>query len=200
MQQEYIRQQLSELITSLEALKEQAAGEVSRVAELCTAALREGRKIIFCGNGGSAAQSQHLAAELVGRYKIDRPAMNALSLTVDTSNLTAIANDYGYDVIFARQLEGVGQSGDVLIGLSTSGNSRNVLLAFEKAKQMGIHTVALTGRRGGQMQQAAEIAIPVPADTSAHIQEMHIALGHLICDLIEQAFYSPAHAAAAPHA
>ena len=189
MMHTYIHRQLEELITALSELKSHAAGDVERVVALCTAALRGGRKIIFCGNGGSAAQAQHLAAELVGRYKIDRPAMNALSLTVDTSNLTAIANDYGYDTVFARQLEGVGRPGDVLIGLSTSGNSRNVLLAFEKARKMGIHTVALVGRGGGRMGAEAELAISVPADSSAHIQEMHIALGHLVCDLIEKAFY-----------
>lgn len=190
--QEYIKEQIDELITALGELKQAAVGDIPRVVKLCTTALRDGHKIIFCGNGGSAAQSQHLAAELVGRYKLDRPAMNSLSLTVDTSNLTAIGNDYGYDVIFARQLEGVGQRGDVLIGLSTSGNSRNVLLAFEKARQMGIHTVALVGRQGGQMQQQAELSLAVPADTSAHIQEMHIAIGHLICDLIEKEFYAHA--------
>lgn len=190
MQEDYIRQGLSELIHCLETLKNgESPAAVRSVVELCCAALRAGRKIIFCGNGGSAAQSQHLAAELVGRYKLDRPAMNALSLTVDTSNLTAIGNDYGFDTVFARQLEGVGQRGDVLIGLSTSGNSRNVLLAFEKARRMGIHTVALVGSRGGSMQQLAELAIAVPAATSAHIQELHLTLGHLICDLIEKDFY-----------
>lgn len=186
--QAYIEHEFSELISCLEKLKKHA-GEVQRIAERCTEALRAGNKIIFCGNGGSAAQAQHLAAELVGRYKIDRPAMNALSLTVDTSNLTAIGNDYGYDVIFSRQLEGVGRAGDVLIGLSTSGNSKNVILAFEQARKMGIHTVALSGRSGGQMAEMADQAIIAPADTSAHIQEMHITIGHLICDLVEQAFY-----------
>lgn len=191
MQENYIRQELSELIKGLESLQQsEATSVVYRVAELCIGALRSGHKVIFCGNGGSAAQSQHLAAELVGRYKLDRPAMNSISLTVDTSNLTAIGNDYGYDVVFARQLEGVGQNGDVLIGLSTSGNSRNILLAFEKAKQMGIHTVALVGRSGGRMKEEADISIAVPADTSAHIQEMHITLGHLICDLIEKIIFT----------
>lgn len=186
--QQYIETQFCELISCLEELKNSSAA-IREVAQLCISALRAGHKIIFCGNGGSAAQAQHLAAELVGRYKIDRPAMNALSLTVDTSNITAIANDYGYDVIFSRQLEGVGRRGDVLIGLSTSGNSKNVLLAFEKARQMGVHTVAFSGRKGGQMATEADIAILAPADSSAHIQEMHIAIGHLVCDLIEKAFY-----------
>lgn len=184
----YIETQFDELIRSAEAMKAQAAA-VAQVAELCISALRTGGKIIFCGNGGSAAQSQHLAAELVGRYKLERPAMNSLSLTVDTSNLTAIGNDYGYDVIFSRQLEGVGRSGDVLIGLSTSGNSRNVVLAFEQAARMGIHTVALVGRKGGRMAEMADLAISAPADTSAHIQELHITIGHLICDLIEKSIY-----------
>ena len=187
----YIVSQFDELIRSAEEMKAQAAA-VAKAAELCLASLRAGGKIIFCGNGGSAAQSQHLAAELVGRYKLDRPAMNALSLTVDTSNLTAIGNDYGYDVIFSRQLQGVGKSGDVLIGLSTSGNSPNVLRAFEQAAQMGIHTVALVGRSGGRMAQVAELSIAAPVDTSAHIQELHIAIGHLICDLIEKGLYGNA--------
>ena len=185
----YIEEQFDELAQCATAAKEQAAA-IAQVAELCLAALRKGGKIIFCGNGGSAAQSQHLAAELVGRYRMERPAMNALSLTVDTSNLTAIGNDYGYDVIFSRQLEGVGRPGDVLIGLSTSGNSKNVLLAFEQAARMGIHTVALVGRKGGQMAAAADCAIHAPADTSAHIQELHITIGHLICDLIEKGMYA----------
>lgn len=188
---EYIENQFDELSRCAEAMKTQAA-EVAAAAQLCLEALRNGGKVIFCGNGGSAAQSQHLAAELVGRYRMERPAMNSLSLTVDTSNLTAIGNDYGYDVIFARQLEGVGRSGDVLVGLSTSGNSKNVLLAFQQAAKMGIRTVALVGRKGGSMAQAADLAICAPADTSAHIQELHIAIGHLICDLIEKGMYAAA--------
>ena len=119
--QEYINAQFDELTCGVAELKQQTP-EIEKIANVCTDALRRGHKIIFCGNGGSAAQSQHLAAELVGRYKMNRPAMNSISLTVDTSNLTAIGNDYGYDVIFSRQLEGVGQGGDILIGLSTSGN------------------------------------------------------------------------------
>ena len=168
--QKYIENQFDELSADVAELKT-LAPTIAQVAEICTNAIRNWHKIIFCGNGGSAAQSQHLAAELVGRYKLERPAMNSISLTVDTSNLTAIGNDYGYDVVFSRQLEGVGQAGDVLIGLSTSGNSKNVVLAFEMAKKK------------------ADYALPVPADTSAHIQEMHIAIGHLICDLIERNIY-----------
>jgi D-sedoheptulose 7-phosphate isomerase len=185
----YIDDQFNELSEQLQQLRTQSE-KVEEIASVCIAALQNGHKIIWCGNGGSAAQSQHLAAELVGRYKINRPAMNSISLTVDTSNLTAIGNDYGYDVVFSRQLEGVGQKGDVLVGLSTSGNSKNVVLAFEQAKKTGITTVALVGAKGGMMKDMADYALCVPATTSAHIQEMHIATGHLICDLIERAFYA----------
>lgn len=185
---EYISGQIEELSGQLQQLKEMS-GTVAEIAEICIKALESGHKIIWCGNGGSAAQAQHLAAELVGRYKINRPAMNSLSLTVDTSNLTAIGNDYGYDVVFSRQLEGVGQQGDVLVGLSTSGNSKNVVLAFEQAKKTGIKTIALVGAKGGVMRDMADVALCVPGMTSAHIQEMHITVGHLICDLIEKAFY-----------
>jgi D-sedoheptulose 7-phosphate isomerase len=185
---QYIESQFEQLSKQLLELKSESE-TVVKIADMCVNALRNGHKVIWCGNGGSAAQSQHLAAELVGRYKLDRPAMNSISLTVDTSNLTAIGNDYGYDVVFSRQLQGVGQSGDILIGLSTSGNSKNVLLAFEMAKQKDIKTVALVGARGGAMRDMADISLCVPADTSAHIQEIHITVGHLICDLIEQEFY-----------
>lgn len=187
--QEYIKNQFVELSEQLQKLQI-SAPDVEKIAEVCIEAIKKGNKIIWCGNGGSAAQSQHLAAELVGRYKINRPAMNSISLTVDTSNITAIGNDYGYDVVFSRQLEGVGQKGDVLVGLSTSGNSKNVVLAFEQAQKMGITTVGLVGNKGGIMKDMADYYIAVPADTSAHIQEMHIAIGHLICDLIEKEFYA----------
>ncbi len=162
------------------------AGQVECLATLCTDALKNGHKIMFCGNGGSAADSQHLAAELVGRYKMNRPAMNAMALTVDTSILTAVGNDYGYDTVFSRQVEGVGQAGDVLVGLSTSGNSRNIVLAFELAKEKGITTVALTGQGGGAMKEMADYCLAVPGGATNNIQEMHIAVGHLICELVER--------------
>ena len=189
--QTYIEKQFEELSGQLQELKIMAP-QVVKIANMCIEAIKNGHKVIWCGNGGSAAQSQHLAAELVGRYKFNRPAMNSISLTVDTSNLTAIGNDYGYDVVFSRQLEGVGQKGDVLIGLSTSGNSKNVVLAFEQAKKMEITTIALVGATGGIMKEIADCSLCVPATTSAHIQEMHITIGHLVCDLIEKAFYGNA--------
>ena len=162
------------------------APQIEQAAAMCIEALRRGNKIMFCGNGGSAADSQHLAAELVGRYKMNRPAMNAVALTVDTSILTAVGNDYGYDTIFERQVEGIGKEGDVLVGLSTSGNSKNVLLAFAKAKKQGIKTLALTGNAGGKMKEEADLTINVPSDTTNNIQEMHIAVGHLLCGVIEK--------------
>ena len=162
------------------------APQIQEVPAVCIDALKKGHKIMFCGNGGSAADSQHLAAELVGRYKMNRPAMNALALTVDTSILTAVGNDYGYDTIFERQVEGLGKSGDVLIGLSTSGNSKNVLAAFDMAKKKGITTVAMTGQSGGKMKEQADFTINVPSDVTNNIQEMHIAVGHLLCGVIEK--------------
>ena len=187
--QTYVIEQLEQLSRAAADLCS-LAPQIEQAAQMCLSALHDRHKIIFCGNGGSAAQSQHLAAELVGRYKLDRPALPALSLTVDTSNITAIANDYSYEQIFARQLEGVGCAGDVLIGLSTSGNSRNVTLAMQQAKGMGVRTIALVGAKGGEMATLADLALAVPADTSAHIQELHIAAGHLICDLIESSLYA----------
>lgn len=162
------------------------APQIEKVAALCIETLKKGNKIMFCGNGGSAADSQHLAAELVGRYKMNRPAMNAIALTVDSSILTAVGNDFGYDTIFERQIEGIGKSGDVLIGLSTSGNSKNVVLAFELARKKDIKTVALTGHSGGKMKGIADFTINVPSDVTNNIQEMHIAVGHLLCGVIEK--------------
>ena len=163
---------------------------IQEAVDLSLEALRNGSKIIFCGNGGSASQAQHLTAELVGRYKMERTALNAISLTVDTSNLTAIANDYGYENVFSRQLEGVGRSGDVLYGLSTSGNSENIVRAFKKAKEMGILTVALVGDKLCKMEELADITIKVPALTSNNIQEMHLAVGHIICGEIEKQMFA----------
>lgn len=159
---------------------------IEKVAKVCVDSINAGGKIMFCGNGGSAADSQHLAAELVGRYKINRPALNSVALTTDTSILTAVGNDFGYDTIFERQVEGIGKKGDVLVGLSTSGNSKNVLLAMDKAKAMGITTVSMTGEAGGKMKENADFAINVPSDTTNHIQEMHIAVGHILCGIIEK--------------
>ena len=189
MNTDWLKQELHGLADSIQQLAGQAE-VLQRIAELCTDCLKKGGKVMFCGNGGSAADSQHLAAEFVGRYKMERPAMNSVALTVDTSLLTAIGNDYGYDDVFRRQVEGIGRAGDVLIGLSTSGNSRNVLLAFEQARKMGISTVAFTGCGGGKMKEQADVALAVPASVTNHIQELHITSGHLICELVEKAMYA----------
>lgn len=185
---ELIRAELRSVAAAFNELADMADG-LAAVARVCAEALKSGRQILFCGNGGSAADAQHLAAELVGRYKLERPAMSALALTVDTSVLTAVANDYGYEEVFRRQVEGLGHAGDVLFGLSTSGNSANVLRAMEQAKRMNMATVALTGRHGGKMAAAADYALCVPAETTNHIQEMHIACGHLVCELAERALH-----------
>ncbi len=181
--------EVDSLIEALQALKALET-DVAAVVEICVDALKAGKKVVFCGNGGSASQAQHLAAELVGRYKINRPAMNSISLTVDTSALTAIGNDYGFDVVFARQIEGVGNAGDVLIGLSTSGSSKNVVAAFESAKRKGIKTVAFVGAKPCAMKDLADATIAVPADVSNKIQEMHLVVGHYLCGEIEKRFYS----------
>lgn len=188
MKTEWVNSEVQVLTESLKALSERA-GDIVRIAELCVASLKSGGKVMFCGNGGSAADSQHLAAELVGRYKMERTALASVALTVDTSILTAIGNDYGYDDVFRRQVEGIGRAGDVLIGLSTSGNSRNVVLAFEQAASMGITTVAFTGSGGGRMKELADVCLDVPASVTNHIQELHITSGHLVCELVEKAMF-----------
>jgi D-sedoheptulose 7-phosphate isomerase len=159
---------------------------VAIATETVVHALQRSNKIVFCGNGGSAADAQHLAAELIGRYLVDRAPLPALALTVDTSALTAIANDYSFDEVFARQLRGIGREGDVLVAISTSGNSKNVLRAIEVARESGIKTIGLTGRAGGLMRQLCDVCICVPSDRTNHIQEMHIAVGHVICGEVER--------------
>jgi D-sedoheptulose 7-phosphate isomerase len=160
--------------------------DVAKAAELCGNAIATGGKIIFCGNGGSAADSQHIAAELVGRLVDDRPALAALSLTTDTSALTCVGNDYGYDQVFSRQLAAVGRTGDVLVAISTSGNSGNVMKAVEVAQQLGIKTVGLLGRDGGTMASMVDVPVVVPSPFTARIQEAHIFIGHTLCAMIEK--------------
>lgn len=179
--------EITALAEAMSRLAEGASDKVAAIAEVCIQALRDGGKVMFCGNGGSAADAQHLAAELIGRYKMERSAIPAIALTTDTSIITALGNDYGYDTIFARQVQGLGKTGDVLIGISTSGNSRNVLLAMAEAKKMGVTTIAFTGAGGGQMAQEADYALQVPSTVTNHIQEMHITCGHLVCELVERA-------------
>ena len=158
---------------------------IAEAAECCIAALKRGNTIFLCGNGGSAADAQHIAAELVGRFIADRRSLPGIALTTDTSALTAIANDYGYEHIFARQLEGLAKAGDVLIGISTSGNSPNVKHACDTAREREVTTIALSGRSGGELLAAADISVVVPSQETARIQECHILIGHILCDLIE---------------
>jgi D-sedoheptulose 7-phosphate isomerase len=164
-------------------------GQVSllqRIADEMTHAILAGHKVLWCGNGGSAADSQHLAAELMGRFKRERCGLASIALTTDTSILTAVANDYGYERVFQRQIEGLCAKGDVVVGISTSGSSRNVCAALQTARQMGAFTVAFTGESGGEVARIADLALCVASKDTARIQEAHILCGHMICDWIEQ--------------
>src|SRR5215469_5022544 len=162
---------------------------VAKVSEVLVEALEEGNKVLLFGNGGSAADAQHIAAELVGRFAFDRPALPALALSVNSSCVTAIGNDYGFDRVFSRQLEALARLGDVAIGISTSGNSANVLLALSVAKKMGLHTVALTGSSGGKLKGNVEYCISVPSDETPRIQECHVLIGHVISELVEREIF-----------
>lgn len=158
---------------------------IEAVAEAMIKALREGKRILWCGNGGSAADAQHLAAELSGRFYYDRPPLNSEALHCNTSYMTAVANDYGYDLIYSRMIDGACHPGDVLVGISTSGNSKNICNAFRKAKDLGVITVALTGSTGGEMKSMADYLLNVPSNDTPRIQESHIMLGHIICEIVE---------------
>lgn len=160
---------------------------VQEAATLVVATLSQGGKLMLCGNGGSAADSQHIAAELTGRFLEDRPPIAAVALSTDTSALTCIANDYGFDEVFSRQVTGLGRKGDCLIAISTSGNSRNVLRAAEAARAAGIRVIGLLGRDGGAVRPLCDLAIVVPSTTTARIQEAHIFIGHALCALVEEA-------------
>ena len=161
----------------------------AEVAENIIRAFRRGNKVLLFGNGGSAADAQHIAAEFVGRYYLDRPALPAQALTVNTSSLTAIGNDYAYDQIFSRQIEAFGQAGDVAIGISTSGNSRNVIEALRAAKRKDIIAVGMTGESGGQLKAEVDYCICVPSRDTPRIQEAHILVGHILSELVEQAIF-----------
>lgn len=162
--------------------------EIKKACEMAVDTLKNGGKILLCGNGGSAGDAQHIAAELTGRYKTERKALAGIALTTDTSALTAIGNDYGYEFVFSRQLEALGQSGDLLIAISTSGNSANVLKALKSAREMGVRTLGLSGRSGGAMNELCDLNLVVPSSDTPRIQEMHILIGHTICQAIDDAF------------
>lgn len=161
--------------------------------ELCAdkinGALKNGHKILFCGNGGSAADAQHLAAEFSGRFYQDRKALPAEALHVNTSYLTAVANDYSFDVVYSRLIDGIGNEGDILVGISTSGNSKNILNALEMANTKGMLTIAMTGESGGQIKNVSDILLNVPSNDTPRIQESHILIGHIICQLVEEKYF-----------
>ncbi len=159
---------------------------IKKMAEICKTAIQYDHKILLCGNGGSAADSQHIAAEFVGRFVKERCGLPAIALTTDTSILTAIGNDYGYNEVFRRQVEALGRKGDVLIGISTSGNSVNVVKAFEQAVKQGITTLAFTGAKESKMSELADVTIRVPAPVTARVQECHIMIGHIICEAVDE--------------
>jgi D-sedoheptulose 7-phosphate isomerase len=182
-----IRNEFNDALASFQAMAADAAIEATMLEALalCEQALRNGGKILFAGNGGSAADAQHWAGELVSRFYYDRPGLPAIALTTDTSILTAIGNDYGYEHTFARQVQALGRAGDVLVALSTSGNSPNILRAVEAARAAGVKVVGFTGRKGGALASACDACFRVPADLTPRIQEGHEFLGHLLCSLIE---------------
>jgi D-sedoheptulose 7-phosphate isomerase len=175
----------------LAELADRCAEDVAKAASLAADAVRAGGKLLICGNGGSAADAQGLATEFVSTLTTDRrrPAIPAIALTTDSSILTAIANDFGFDGVFARQVEAIGRPGDVLLGISTSGNSRDVLLAVEEARSRGLTTIALTGRSGGRLAGMVDVAIRVPSDATSHVQEGHLAVEHALAFAVEGALY-----------
>jgi len=186
MMRDRIKDIFLESIQVKEELLRTSIGKIIEITELMTDCLKKNGKIILFGNGGSASDSQHIAAELIGRFKKDRNALAAIALTTNTAVLTSLANDYGYEIVFAKQIEALGQKNDIAIGISTSGKAKNVTSAIKQAKKMGIKTVTLTGGDGGELAKLADISIIVPSSVTARIQEAHITIGHIICELIEQ--------------
>ncbi len=183
---ERIKEILLENIQVKEELMRTSISQIKDIVDLMIEALSKNGKVILFGNGGSASDSQHIAAEFVGRFKKDRTAMAAIALTANTSILTSLANDYGYEVVFARQIEALGKKNDIAVGISTSGKAKNVMLAIKQAKKMGIKTIALTGGDGGELAKLADVSLMVPSTVTARIQEAHITIGHIICEIIEQ--------------
>ncbi len=183
-----VKRQLAQSIATMTRVlrDESIHAAVVSAAHIITDALKAGHKLLVCGNGGSAADAQHLVAEFVARLTVDRPALRAVALTTDTSILTAIGNDHSYDNIFERQVEALGQPGDVLLAISTSGNSKNCVKALKQAKQLGLRTLAFTGNQGGAMKDLAELNVIIPSQTTMNIQECHLALEHILCMLVER--------------
>ncbi len=190
-----MNQKIIDIVKASVAVKEQVIADekliqtIREVTEKIIAAFTAGNKVLFCGNGGSAADAQHLAAEFSGRFYTDRNPLPSEALHCNTSYLTAVANDYGYELVYSRLLKGMGKAGDVLVGLSTSGNSGNIIKAFELAREMGITTVGFTGAGGGQMKALSDYWVNVPSNDTPRIQESHITIGHIICQLTEEKLF-----------
>jgi D-sedoheptulose 7-phosphate isomerase len=188
-----VKRQLAQSIdTMTKVLHDDAIhAAVVEAGRITADAMKQGRKLLVCGNGGSAADAQHLVAEFVSRLTVDRPALRAIALTTDTSILTAVGNDYSYDNVFERQVEALGLPGDVLLAISTSGNSKNCIKALKLARTLGIHTIAYTGNKGGLMASLADINVIIPSSTTMNIQESHLALEHIYCMIVERFYFGP---------
>ena len=183
---QFLTNSLQEHLATIQNLLDASLPEIERSGQLICEALTSGRKVLLCGNGGSAADAQHIAAELVGCYEKQRRSWPAIALTTDTSALTAVSNDLGYDEVFARQLAGLAQAGDVLIAISTSGKSKNVLRAAERARELGCKTIALTGATAEPLGALCDMALAVPSGRTSRVQEAHITIGHLWCEMVDQ--------------
>jgi D-sedoheptulose 7-phosphate isomerase len=184
-----IKDLLLESIQVKEELLRKKIGQILTISQLVIDTLKKNGKVLLFGNGGSASDAQHIAAELIGRFKKDRASLPAIALTANTSILTSLANDYGYAIVFARQIEAIGQKNDIAIGISTSGKAKNVICGIKQAKKMGIKTIALTGYGGAELAKIADISLIVPSSVTARIQEAHITVGHIICELAEEALF-----------
>jgi D-sedoheptulose 7-phosphate isomerase len=186
-----IKSQLSSHCQVMQAIERDLSQTIESVVLALVETFQSGHKLLVMGNGGSAADAQHLAAEIVGRFKLERRALPAIALTTDSSILTAVGNDYGFECIFSRQVEALAQPGDLVVGISTSGNSPNVLAAMQLAAQKGCRTVALLGKDGGSIKRVAELSVVVPSDDTPRIQEGHSTIIHIVCDLVEKALFAP---------
>ena len=180
---------IKESIETKETLIKDQPANIEKAVSAIVESLKQGGKLLVFGNGGSAADSQHIAAEFVGRFKLERKPLPAVALTTNTSTMSAVANDYGYEVTFSREVEALGKKGDVALGISTSGNSKNVILAIKKAKSLGLVTIALTGGDGGAVKKESDITITVASNNTARVQESHIMIGHIICELVDKELF-----------
>ena len=183
-----VEHEMNQHAKTLIACMDELQNHIHMACVIATDTLAKGNKILICGNGGSAADAQHIAAELTGRYKKNRIALPAIALSVDTSALTAIGNDFGFETVFSRQLEALAKEGDLLIAISTSGNSENVINALKKAKELNCRSISLSGKGGGRMNQISDVNIVVPSNDTPRIQEMHILIGHIICQSVDNVF------------